>query len=225
MISDIEQELSSQNEWNELVKIFRYKFTKKFTYKSQQEKYAFVILNRIMQLSIDCMLLLKNGRFKSVYMLQRAILESHVDLVLLLKDEKHIEEMEKEFNYSWAKLIGKSNKDLSLDYKNKGKRPNIFNKFDKAGLKKIYNSYYRIACGEAHGSLASLVSDIQGQEDGTIILGVMKEKDKYYQYLHCLGLASQSMHDVFIFLSFSNTSIKRIEEIGKISNQKSTRYI
>jgi hypothetical protein len=57
-------------------------------------------------------------------------------------------------------------------------------------------------------------------EDGTITLGVIREKDKHYQHLHCLGLASQSMYDVFLFLSFSNISIKRVKEIGEISNQK-----
>lgn len=222
-VSDkLSRDVRSQADWSSLNIIFHNEFPKELP-ENLQVRSSLLMLHRIMQLGDDCMLLMKHDRYKSVYMIQRSILEAYVELKLILKDEKHIEEMEKNHYDRLAKFYRDSDPDLFSKYKDQGKPANqIWMKFKEVGFEKNYNSFYRIACGETHPSLASLISDLKQDDGGNVIMCVTKEKDKQYLYFHCLGLLVSAMHDVSSLLSFSPEILDRILEIGKANNKKAS---
>lgn len=216
----LNDEINSQSDWKTLKAIFIDEFPRELP-RNKQKMLLLLMLQKIHELSDDCMFLAKHNKYRSVYMIQRSIFEAYVELVLLLKDENYVEVMEKNHLNRMAHFYEHTDKALFDKYKAEGLRAVSFaKKFKEVGLEKNYNSFYRIASGEIHPTLASLKSNCKWNEDGSISLGVIPEEAKHYLYFHCLGLFADAIHDVFSFLSCSSETLNKIEVIGNSLQEK-----
>ncbi len=89
----------NSSHWKEL-EIIRLKAFSKIHHKSLEEKYVVVLMTRVTELCQDAFELIELKRNASIPIILRSAVESYIDLRCVLKDKKHIYEMNNSYqNY------------------------------------------------------------------------------------------------------------------------------
>lgn len=195
-----------QTAWSSLNQL-RLEAFKNILYKNLQEKYVALLMTRVTELCHDAFELIQLNRIASVPIIMRSALESYVDLMCLIRNPGHIEEMNQSFDNYISKISGKSPKKNELK---------IWGKFKLAGESESYNNFYAFLCRSAHGNIETLVRDHAIGD--AISIGHSSSAESLMLYLNqTIALASTSLIEGLSFLGFKEDQLSGIKEIQHIS--------
>jgi hypothetical protein len=153
----------------------------KFDAQNAQQLAVAVIYATIVELADDCCVLLHQSRSTAVPGVLRSVLESYADLCAVMKDEGYIERMAATLVEQKLKLLGNMRRspespfhedlaghiDVEADiqritaelaaYKERGYGPlGQYQRFEAAGERDIYESFYWQLCLHSHNNVAIL---------------------------------------------------------------------
>lgn len=152
----------------------------KFDADDFRHLYPVSLYSSILELTSECLYLVREGPKPGIPILSRAILETFVNLKNVTLDVSYVEVIEFEWLSSWVQLMNEAeegnvylgsiaesedlaekrdqNQQRLADLKDKGVRKlRVIDKFEKAGLAAEYRTIYGFMSAHSHGSLQSLL--------------------------------------------------------------------
>ena len=206
----------SVDDWVGLLKFRDEKF-KSLSHSNLQEKYILALSIRVTELCLDAVILLNNRRMSSVPIVLRSALESYADLQCCIRDVKHPDAMTKAQYWRLYELHKHVKSDTAEEYKKRGKKLSVWERFKKSELVELYNGYYSVLSMYSHGNVGALVESSDGEQ---VLLGSTYDDEKSLQYFdQAINLVALSIKDTLVFYNFDSASLeyptKIIDKINK----------
>lgn len=191
-------------------------------HESVQEKYVALLLVRITDICGDCMAIIAANKSFSVPILLRSALESYIDLMCLISDPGHIEQMNSSFNGWMAKKFKDSDPLRSKIFNKKVTRKDmkIWEKFEMVHEEATYKGFYSHLCRNSHGNIEILVSEHAVNGMITVSGNPDLEKIKLLKN-QTIGIVSKAMKEGLSFLKADQGMIDRFGEISELSGNGS----
>lgn len=224
---------SYTNIWRKFI-ILRDEFMVNQIFKTEIEKYVWVMFARINSLCEDTMTLLVNNRHQSAQIIMRSSMETYIDFKNLIFDPKFIQSLKqfereqdiyffKNFdeNNPYSKSFTRDKVDKRLDELHKENRPefrfSIKKKFAKINELKLYNSVYNDLCRHSHGNITALASK-NFEADRIVLIKEPSITENKFLYSTTLNMAICCSIDLMTYLHFDEIDISKFQKLLKESH-------
>jgi len=217
--------------WSDYVAL-RSPSLEKLNFYDQRSKFVLVLYARINALCDETLLLVTNHRYASTQILMRSTLESYVELLCLIKDEKFLEsiyaaEADSEFKhlsfYSAENTYYRGSKEASqneLDAlkSEKSKVINIYERFKKAGCEELYRTVYNMLCRFTHGNITALASK-NFENNAIVISRKCSKSDLLFTLSSTINIALSSLIKVLEFFNVHENTQETLLEMNLQINE------
>ncbi|MFN7096295.1 MAG: DUF5677 domain-containing protein [Gammaproteobacteria bacterium] len=220
--------------------------TKKLKFDTKREPHLAImtLYGTVLELIGSCIFLLRNKKYIGISILLRSILEAYVDLINLMEDENYFHYLHASFLQETLKFINSAKKEnnpqieallanwegelekregILTSLSTRGFKPlKNCDKFEKAGLEKLYITIYNHLCCESHNNLISLTKrHVKQNENKTEIIfyktSELHDSIIYIEFM--INIFLDTTEKLHMFLGGSDISVLLIykEKLAKIA--------